>query len=145
MQVSYSSLGTPLLMIPSYSQGRVWRKINPPYLHPPFIDWIHGLVRAPGPTHEKGSYDISQVAFSTGWPAIYYHQPPSLHDERWSGSFVVKASYSTAMDWLIDCSMTASSFLPREMFMPPWSGFSNLHSALSRNRTWALPAGSHVL
>ena len=144
MQVSDSSLGTPLLMHPSYSQGRVWRKINPPYLHPPFIDWIHGLVRAPGPTNEKGLWP-KLVAFSTGWPAIYYHQLPLSTMRDRSGSFFVKASYSTAMDWLIDCSMTASSFLPREMFMPPWSGFSNLHSALSRNRTWALPAGSHVL
>lgn len=66
MQVSDSSLGTPLLMHPSYSQGRVWRKINPPYLHPPFIDWIHGLVRAPGPTNERGSYDLSRWLFQLG-------------------------------------------------------------------------------
>ena len=59
-------LGTPLLMHPSYSQGRVWRKINPPYLHPPFIDWIHGLVRAPGPTNERGSYDLSRWLFQLG-------------------------------------------------------------------------------
>ena len=145
MQVSDSSLGTPLLMHPSYSQGRVWRKINPPYLHPPFIDWIHGLVRAPGPTNERGSYDLSRWLFQLGDQLSITTSSPSPRWEMIHGSFFVKASYSTAMDWLIDCSMTASSFLPREMFMPPWSGFSNLHSALSRNRTWALPAGSHVL